>query len=101
MSPVRKTRSAIKEENSDIIAERGRNDAGFAMFDAWSRRSAKYDDGFTRKTWIGFRRSPPSRIGAGTIFWLASQHVPQWATWLDDYQPQALAVVQDFLEAME
>jgi hypothetical protein len=77
------------------------SDAGFALFDAWSRRSAKYDDAFTRKTWIGFRRSPPGRIGAGTIFWLASQHVPQWADQLDDYQPHALAVVSAFLQEIE
>jgi hypothetical protein len=77
------------------------SDAGFAMFDAWSRRSAKYDFAFTRKTWIGFRRSPPSRIGAGTIFFLASRFAPKWADQLDDFEPDARAVVQDFLEAME
>jgi hypothetical protein len=78
------------------------SDAGFVMFHAWSRRSeAKYDADFTRKTWIGFRRSPPNRIGAGTIFWLANHYAPKWADQLDDYEPQARAVVQDFLEAME
>jgi hypothetical protein len=85
-----------------IFAATNGSEAGFVMFDTWSRRSeAKYDDAFTRKTWAGFRRSPPSRIGAGTIFWLASHHAPNWADQLDDLQPQALAVVSAFLEEME
>jgi hypothetical protein len=85
-----------------IFAATNGSDAGLAMFAAWSRRSeAKYDDAFTRKTWIGFRRSPPSRIGAGTIFFLATRFAPQWADQLDDYQPQALAVVRSFLEEIE
>jgi hypothetical protein len=84
-----------------IYGATGGSDMGFAMFDAWSQRSVlKYDPHFTAKTWGGFERSPPNRIGAGTIFYLASKHCPQWADWLDEHEPNALATVAAFLEAM-
>jgi hypothetical protein len=74
---------------------------GFTLFDAWSQRSRKkYNAAFTAKTWRGFQRSPPNRIGAGTIFYLADQHVPEWADWLDAREPDALDRVAEFLACM-
>jgi hypothetical protein len=45
---------------------------GFAEFDAWSQKSAKYDANNTAEKWAKFFESPPNQIGAGTLFWLAS-----------------------------
>jgi putative DNA primase/helicase len=43
-------------------------EAGFAAFDAWSRKDAgKYDGATTRARWEHYRTSPPTRIGAGTL----------------------------------
>ena len=43
------------------------SDEGFVAFDAFSRRSGKYDPRPTRARWDHYHRSPPSRIGAGTL----------------------------------
>ena len=52
------------------------SEAGFAAFDAVSRRSPKYDVAATRARWQHFRSSPPDRIGAGTVVWLARKVDP-------------------------
>jgi hypothetical protein len=83
-----------------IFAATSGSDMGSAMFDAWSRRSAKYDASYTLKTWTGFQRSPPNRIGAGTIFYLASKHCPKWADRLDDGEPDACKMAAAFMETM-
>ena len=51
---------------------------GFAAFDAWSRKSSKHDAGATAKKWSAYFKSPPTHIGAGTIFYLADQAEPGW-----------------------
>jgi hypothetical protein len=51
---------------------------GFAAFDAWSRKSPKYDAEQTAKKWSVLFTSPPTHIGAGTIFYLADQASPGW-----------------------
>lgn len=49
---------------------------GLPLFDNWSRQSSKYggkkDNPFKR--WTSFRRSPPTQIGAGTIYHLAQSY---------------------------
>lgn len=45
-------------------------DAGAALFKAWSAQSAKNDPAFTAKTWAGLK---PERIGAGSIYHLATE----------------------------
>lgn len=52
----------------------GGSDEGFAVFDAWSRKSSKYCADETRSKWLGFRRSPPNRIGGGTLVHIAKSH---------------------------
>jgi hypothetical protein len=49
------------------------SESGFALFDAWARRNPSYDRELTRKRWEGYHKSPPNRIGAGTIFHLAKE----------------------------
>ena len=55
---------------------------GFAVFDAWSLKHPKYDDGTTKARWEHYGKSPPDRIGAGSIFYLADQTDKGW---LDRY----------------
>lgn len=47
---------------------------GFDVFDRWSSTSSKYDEAACRERWASYRRSPPRRIGAGTIYHLAMEH---------------------------
>jgi hypothetical protein len=55
------------------------NGQGFDAFDAWSKKnSRKYDERTTKLRWNHYYQSPPSRIGAGTIFHLASQADADW-----------------------
>jgi hypothetical protein len=51
---------------------------GFAAFDTWSRKSLKYDAGTTAAKWAAYFKSPPTKIGAGTLFHLASEARPGW-----------------------
>jgi P4 family phage/plasmid primase-like protien len=53
-------------------------DQGFQIFDQWSRKSSKYDEANTRREWESIHRSPPTRIGAGTIFFEADRADPRW-----------------------
>jgi hypothetical protein len=52
--------------------------AGFAAFDQFSQKSRKYDRANTRDKWRELRKYPPDRIGAGTLFYLASEADPSW-----------------------
>jgi Primase C terminal 2 (PriCT-2)/RepB DNA-primase from phage plasmid len=54
------------------------NDYGFQAFDQWSAKSSKYNKRFTEKTWGGFFKSPPNRIDAGTLIFLADEAKPGW-----------------------
>ena len=56
----------------------GGSEAGFAAFAAWSTKSGKNDPAVTRERWDHFAKSPPSEIGAGTLFFMASQARPGW-----------------------
>ena len=51
---------------------------GLAAFDEWSQKSNKYNADNTQKEWQNITRSPPSRIGAGTIFYHANEADPGW-----------------------
>jgi hypothetical protein len=63
--------------------------AGFALFDAWSQKSPKYDARATSAKWTAYFKSPPTHIGAGTIFHLANQHAPGWRDAPPDPEPQS------------
>jgi RecA-family ATPase len=60
------------------------SDAGFAAFDSFSRKSTKYDARNTRAKWDALHSCPPDRIGAGTLFYHASEADPGWRDALDD-----------------
>jgi AAA domain/Primase C terminal 2 (PriCT-2) len=52
--------------------------SGYAAFDAWSRKSPKYDAKNTAARWAHYFTSPPERIGAGSIFYEADRAAPGW-----------------------
>ena len=65
---------------------------GWPMFDTWSQRSRKYDAPTTAKAWRGFR---PNTIGAGTIYYFATQQgwVPDTTMILNGGVADAVAAV--------
>ena len=58
------------------------SEEGFQAFDAWAKKSKKYHGG-TRKRWKHYFRSPPTRVGAGTIFFMAQEVNPNWRNGYD------------------
>ena len=46
---------------------------GFTIFDQWSQSSGKYNQIETRQRWDHYSKSPPTKIGAGTLYFLAQQ----------------------------
>ena len=61
-----------------VWAATGGSEEGFTAFDDWSRKWAEYDADHTRKAWQEMSRSPPTQIGAGTLFYEANQASPGW-----------------------
>ena len=51
---------------------------GFDAWRAWSEKSGKYDAEECRSRWIHFHKSPPTRIGFGTLYYMAVQANPLW-----------------------
>jgi hypothetical protein len=49
------------------------SDEGFIAFDTFSVKSPRYDPHAVEERWRNYRRSPPSRIGLGTLVHLAHQ----------------------------
>jgi hypothetical protein len=48
-------------------------DMGWHALDAWSRRNSCYNAKATRERWEHYSHSPPTEIGAGTLFYMAEQ----------------------------
>lgn len=67
-------------------------DPGWPMFDNWSARSSKYDAKTTARTWGSLK---PNKIGAGTIYYFATQHgwVPEHELILNGALADAVAAV--------
>lgn len=76
-----------------IFAATGGSAIGGEIFNEWSKRNACYSEAETEERWKHYRRSPPTSIGAGTLFHLAGsafraepeQEAPP--AWLDDAPP--------------
>ena len=62
---------------------------GFEAFDKWSQKSHKYVALTTSKKWSGYVKSPPTRIGFGTLKFLADQADPAWEDALRGEPPEA------------
>lgn len=56
-----------------IFAASAGSEQGFIVFDDLSSRSPKYQPHAVLERWNNYRRSPPSRIGIGTIIHLARE----------------------------
>tara|TARA_R110002126_G_scaffold2345_12_gene13532 strand:+ start:1210 stop:3288 length:2079 start_codon:yes stop_codon:yes gene_type:complete len=54
-------------------AATGGGEAGRAAFHAWSEQHASYDAAETNARWDHYAASPPTQIGAGTLFYMARQ----------------------------
>jgi Primase C terminal 2 (PriCT-2) len=59
-----------------LFAASGGSEASLAAFDRFSRQSAKHDAAETRHRWEHYRRSPPDRLGPGTLVYEARQVDP-------------------------
>jgi hypothetical protein len=59
-------------------------DAGFDIFDTFSQKSGKYNSRTTAKRWRSYFKSPPDRIGFGTLHRLATKADPDWENRLFD-----------------
>ena len=57
-----------------IYAASGGSEEGYIAFDDFSARSTKYDPYQTKTRWVHYHRSPPDRIGIGTLIYLARQN---------------------------
>lgn len=53
------------------------SEAGRGGFHGWSQKNDAYDAVATNARWDHYRASPPTRVGAGTLFWLAKQAMPR------------------------
>jgi Protein of unknown function (DUF3987)/Primase C terminal 2 (PriCT-2)/Bifunctional DNA primase/polymerase, N-terminal len=51
-------------------------DFGFQAWDAWSARHPSYDAASAKERWDHYKDSPPTKIGAGTLFHLSRQPEP-------------------------
>jgi putative DNA primase/helicase len=56
----------------------GGSEDGFAAFDQWSAKSAKYDADETAARWEHFFCSPPNQLGFGTLVHYARLAEPDW-----------------------
>ena len=52
--------------------------AGMELWHAWSKKSKKYDAAETDDRWQRYAASPPTELGAGTIFFNADRDTPEW-----------------------
>lgn len=74
-----------------VWAATGGDDDAFDAWDEWSQKSTKYSIYETRARWDHFRRSPPSQIGFGTLFYMASEADPAW---LDKFEREREAAAR-------
>jgi hypothetical protein len=82
-----------------IFAATDGKPAGLALFDAFSQRSRKYNPTHTRDKWKAFYKCPPREIGAGTIFYLAEEAVPNWRERMY-HDREVIALINEFLVLM-
>jgi hypothetical protein len=74
---------------------------GFKLFNAFSRRARKYDAANTRAKWKAFHGCPPREIGAGTIFHLAEEAVPDYRDRCIAQDPEVIALIEEFHKLMD
>jgi hypothetical protein len=55
------------------------SEAGRKAFHEWSAKSQRNDKGTTESRWQHFRTSPPTKVGFGSLVYLARKHSPGWS----------------------
>jgi hypothetical protein len=60
-------------------AATGGSEEGWKAFAEWSAKASKNEPAATRQRWERYKKSPPKRIGFGTLVYHARQHKPGWA----------------------
>ena len=60
-------------------AATGGSEVGRAAFATWSAKSPKNDPQATENRWQHYQTSPPTKIGHGTLVYLARKHSPGWS----------------------
>ena len=55
------------------------SEIGREAFAKWSAKASKNDPIATESRWQHYKTSPPTRIGFGTLVYLARQHSPGWS----------------------
>src|SRR5262249_36542407 len=66
------------ETGMSLWAATGGSDEGLDIFMEWSARSMKHDHDKTVARWRHYKSSPPTKLGAGSIFWRANDADPNW-----------------------
>ncbi|MBR0797539.1 DUF3987 domain-containing protein [Bradyrhizobium jicamae] len=67
----------------------GGGDEGGKLFADWSAKSSKNDPEATAARWQHYYSSPPTRLGFGTLVYLARQHSPGWMPGGQPAEPNA------------
>jgi hypothetical protein len=83
-----------------FYAASGGSEEGYELFRRWSAKADKYSEAVTRGRWQHYHRSPPNRIGAGTLFYAAAvewveptdEEMDDWVEPTDDEMVEGLAV---------
>ena len=60
-------------------AATGGSEVGREAFAEWSAKASKNDPDATESRWQHYKTSPPTRIGFGTLVYLARKHSPGWS----------------------
>ena len=55
------------------------SEVGREAFAKWSAKASKNDPNATESRWQHYKTSPPTRIGFGTLVYLARKHSPGWS----------------------
>ena len=61
-----------------LWASTGGSPEGLVIWEGWSARSVKNDPDRTTARWHHYTSSPPTALGAGSIFYRAQQAAPGW-----------------------
>ncbi len=70
--------NAFNRMGMAVWAATGGDPAGLDLFHAWAERHKSYDADEVAERWPVYPSSPPDKIGAGTLFYLAREAVPTW-----------------------
>jgi Bifunctional DNA primase/polymerase, N-terminal/Primase C terminal 2 (PriCT-2) len=79
-----------------LFSATGGSIEGFKLFDAFSKRSRKYDAATTLAKWKALHGCPPREIGAGTILYLAEQSQPDWKSRIRSRDPKVIKLLREF-----